>query len=62
MTLDEAFKEYENLPSEEKNSYSSFDDYLGASGLNVCEGCNNLCEYDEVDECGLCCDCSDDGG
>jgi hypothetical protein len=59
MTINEAFKEYENLPTEEKKHYSSFDDYVGGQGLSVCESCDELCEYDEVDECGLCCNCSD---
>jgi hypothetical protein len=54
MTESEAQDEYEALPAEEKAEYSSFEDYLGANGQCVCEGCDEVVEYDEVDEDGYC--------
>lgn len=52
-----AVAEFENLPANEKKSYSSFEDYLGANAQCICEMCDNVVEYDEVDENGYCCDC-----
>lgn len=62
MTSDEKWDEYEALLPEEKRRYASFEDYLGANGECVCESCDQVVEYDEVDENGDCFDCSDDEG
>lgn len=54
MKHKEAGEEFEKLAPEEKKQYSSFADYLGSNGLIVCEGCDDVVEYDEVDESGYC--------
>jgi hypothetical protein len=54
MTEDQAWEEYEALPADEKAEYVSFEDYLGSNGQCVCEGCDEVVEYDEVDEMGYC--------
>lgn len=48
---------YKNLSPEEKKEYSSFDDFLGANALTTCERCDDIVEYDEVDESGYCYKC-----
>lgn len=68
MTREEAFKEFIGLPTEEKEMYLSFNDYLGANALCACKQCGNIVEYDKADEMGYCCycfdcfDCSEDNG
>lgn len=41
-------------------SYINFQDYLGANALCMCEICEAIVEYDEVDEEGNCFSCSSD--
>jgi len=60
MTSDEKWAEFEALPPDERAEYTSFEDYLGANGQCVCESCDQVVEYDEVDEGGDCPDCSDE--
>lgn len=62
MAREEAFAEFESLPPEEKMEYSSFADYLGANGMCVCENCDQVVEYDEVDENGDCFNCAEEKG
>ena len=54
MKSEEAFREFEALDPEEKKHYNSFEDYLGANALCICETCDEVVEYDEVDENGDC--------
>jgi len=54
----EYIKEYEEEIKKDPTAYSCFDDYLGANALTRCEDCDNIVEYDEVDEDGYCFDCS----
>ncbi len=60
MTRQEVAAEYEALPPEEKAEYSSFGDYLGANGWTECDGCDEIVEYDEVNESGFCFKCQEE--
>lgn len=59
MSADEHFKQYMEAIANDPDIYSSFEDYLGANALQMCEGCDQVVEYDEVDENGYCFDCQD---
>lgn len=61
---DEGGEEYQNYINdylkeieENPDAFSSFEDYLGANAMQMCEGCDKIVEYDEVDENGYCFDC-----
>lgn len=59
-SVDFYFRCYFKEDSQNPGEYSGWDDYLGANGLIICDGCNEVCEYDEVDESGDCMSCSDE--
>lgn len=56
----EEYKNYLQAIEEDPAAYSSFADYLGANAMLMCEGCDQIVEYDEVDENGYCFDCQSD--
>lgn len=56
----EEYRDYLEEIKKDPNSYSCFDDYLGANAMQVCEGCDRIVEYDEVDEGGYCFDCQEE--
>lgn len=61
MKLQEIEKKYEKDCKANPGVYASFEDYLGANALTICENCDEVVEYDEVDESGYCLEkCSDE--
>lgn len=56
----EEYQDYLRAIEEDPTAYSSFADYLGANAMQMCEGCDKIVEYDEVDENGCCFDCQDE--
>lgn len=56
----EEYQDYLRAIEEDPNAYSSFADYLGANAMLMCEGCDKIVEYDEVDENGYCFDCQEE--
>lgn len=51
---------YEKAAHADPTYYSSWGDYLGANALCQCDGCDQIVEYDEIDEGGCCFDCQGD--
>jgi hypothetical protein len=56
------YQDYLRAIKEDPKAYSSFADYLGANAMQMCEGCDKIVEYDEVDENGYCFDCQEEEG
>ena len=54
---DRYYKQYQKEIEKDPDAYASYEDFLGANGLVRCEDCNNVVEYDEVNEIGHCFDC-----
>lgn len=53
IDADYHIKEYEK----NKDQYASFEDYLGSNGLQQCDICHRIVEYDEIEEDGVCMSC-----
>ena len=53
----EYLNHYEDAIRSDPQAYSSFADYLGANAMAQCEQCDEVIEYDERDEGGVCFPC-----
>ena len=56
----EEYQNYLDAVEADPAAYNDFADYLGANAMQMCEGCDKIVEYDEVDENGYCFDCQED--
>lgn len=56
--LEEYLKEWEQ--EKDSGDYTSFTDFLGANAQGQCGRCDDVFEYDELDENGLCFSCSEE--
>lgn len=48
----------EEAIKEDHDAYSSFRDFLGANAMKQCDCCDQVFEYDELNEGGECWECS----